>query len=99
MIMDLAVEIGRSLNNTVSGALQAVGDIRYQLIVNQLSCWIISVGGSYLFGIVLGFSLYGVWAAFAMDELTRGLLMLRRWRSGKWMEGAEMRRKVIAGDS
>ena len=36
-ILDLAVEIGRSLNNTIAGALQATGDVTYQLIVNQLS--------------------------------------------------------------
>ena len=98
ILLDLAVEIGRSLNNTVAGALQATGDVTYQLIVNQLSGWIVSVGGSYLFGIVFGWGLYGVWAAFALDEMTRGLILLRRWRSGKWMAGAEARRKKIAED-
>ena len=97
-ILDLAVEIGRSLNNTVAGALQATGDVTYQLIVNQLSGWIVSVGGSYLFGIVLGWGLYGVWTAFALDEMTRGLILLHRWRSEKWRPGAEARRKKIAGD-
>ena len=96
MILDLAVEIGRSLNNTVASALQATGDVTYQLIVNQLSGWIVSVGGSYLFGIVFGWGLYGVWAAFALDEMTRGLILLRRWHSGKWRAGAENRRKIIA---
>ena len=97
-ILDLAVEIGRSLNNTIAGALQATGDVTYQLIVNQLSGWLVSVGGSYLFGIVFGWGLYGVWAAFAMDEMTRGLILLHRWRSGKWRAGAEARRKMIAGN-
>jgi len=95
-ILDLAVEIGRSLNNTVAGALQATGDVTYQLIVNQLSGWIVSVGGAYLFGIVFGWGLYGVWIAFALDEMTRGLILLHRWRSGKWRAGAEARRKKIA---
>lgn len=94
--LDLAVEIGRSLNNTVAGALQATGDVTYQLVVNQLSGWIVSVGGAYLFGIVFGWGLYGVWVAFALDELTRGLILLRRWHSGKWRAGAESRRKRIA---
>ena len=97
-LLDLAVEIGRSLNNTIAGALQATGDVTYQLIVNQLSGWIVSVGGAYLFGIVLGWGLYGVWLAFALDEMTRGLILLHRWRSGKWRAGAEARRKMIAGN-
>ena len=94
--LDLAVEIGRSLNNTIAGALQATGDVKYQLIVNQLSGWIVSVGGAYLLGIVFHLNLYGVWIAFALDEMTRGLILLHRWRSGKWKEGAELRRKIIA---
>ena len=94
--MDLVVEIGRSLNNTVAGALQATGDVTYQLIVNQLSGWLISVAGSYLFGIVFGWGLYGVWLAFALDEMARGLILLIRWRSGKWQARAEIRRKMIA---
>lgn len=95
-IMDLVVEIGRSLNNTISWSLEAAGDVKYQLVVNQLSGWFVSVAGSYLFGILLGWGLYGVWIAFAIDELTRGIILDVRWRSGKWMKGAEARRRIIA---
>ena len=66
------------------------------MVVNQLSSWLISVGGSYVLGILCGWGLYGVWTAFALDELTRGLLLLRRWRSHRWVEGAETRRRIIA---
>ena len=96
--MDLLVEIGRSLNHTNAGALQAAGDVTYQMVVNQLSGWILSVGGSYVFGILLHMDLYGVWLAFALDELTRGLLLLRRWKSGRWEKDARIRRSRIAGN-
>ena len=95
-VIDFAVEIGRALNNTIAGALQAAGDVTYQLIVNQASGWLISVGFSYLFAIVFGWGLYGVWIAFALDELTRGLILLHRWKSQKWMAAAEERRKILA---
>ncbi|MBP3647103.1 MAG: MATE family efflux transporter [Clostridia bacterium] len=98
IMLDFAVEIGRALNNSISGALQATGDVNYQLVVNQSSAWIVSVGGSYLLGIVCGLGLYGVWIAFAADELFRGLVLLRRWRSGKWQPGAEERRKIISAE-
>ncbi|MEG0743117.1 MAG: MATE family efflux transporter, partial [Clostridia bacterium] len=98
MLIDVFVEIGRALNNTVSGSLQAAGDVTYQLIVNQASSWLISVGGAYLLGIVLGWGLYGVWIAFALDEIIRGTILLLRWRSGKWIQGAELRRHIIAND-
>jgi Na+-driven multidrug efflux pump len=95
-LIDFVVEIGRALNNSLAGALQAAGDVTYQLIVNQASAWIVSVGGAYLFGIALGWGLYGVWVGFALDEMTRGLILLHRWRSQKWIAVAEKRRNVIA---
>jgi len=98
IMIDFAVEIGRALNNSISGALHATGDVNYQLIVNQSSAWIVSVGGSYLLGIVCGWGLYGVWIAFAADELLRGLVLLRRWQSGKWQPGAERRRRIISAE-
>lgn len=96
LLIDFVVEIGRALNNSLSGALQAAGDVRYQLIVNQASGWLVSVAGSYLFGILIGWGLYGVWLSFALDEMTRGLLLLRRWRSQKWIAIAEKKRRIIA---
>ena len=98
IMIDFVVEIGRALNNSISGALQAAGDVNYQLVVNQGSGWLISVGGSYLLGIVFGWGLHGVWIAFAADELFRGLLLLRRWKSDKWVAGAMKRREIIARD-
>lgn len=98
IMIDFVVEIGRALNNSIAGALQATGDVKYQLIINQASGWIVSVGGAYLLGIVLDLGLYGVWAAFALDEMFRGLVLLRRWKSEKWLPGAEARRKIIATD-
>lgn len=97
--IDFAVEIGRALNNTLAGSLQATGDVKFQLAVNQASGWLIAVGGSYLLGIVLGWGLYGVWICFALDELTRGLILLHRWRSNSWVIDADRRRDMIAGVS
>ena len=96
VLIDVVVEIGRAMNNCLSGALQATGDVTFQLIVNQASGWIVAVGGSYLFGIVLGWELYGIWVAFALDEMTRGLILLHRWRSRKWEARARERIKTIA---
>ena len=95
-LIDFAVEIGRALNNTLAGSLQAAGDVTFQLVINQASGWLVSVAGSYLFAIVFGWGLYGVWIAFALDELTRGLILLYRWKSQKWMKAAEKRRQILA---
>ena len=95
-LIDFVVEIGRALNTSLAGSLSAVGDVRFQLVVNQSSGWLISVGCSYLLGIVFGLKLYGVWMAFALDECARGLILLYRWKSEKWVSGAERRKKTIA---
>jgi len=96
LVVDFLVEIGRALNNSLSGALQATGDVNFQLIVNQISSWTIAVGCSYLFGVVFGFGLVGIWFAFVLDEFVRGFILLFRWRSGRWRRLAEKKRKEIA---
>jgi len=35
-------------------------------------------------GIPLGLGLVGMWIGFALDENIRGVILLRRWRSGRW---------------
>jgi Na+-driven multidrug efflux pump len=39
---------------------------------------------SYILGVKLELGLLGCWIAFAMDELFRGTLFYKRWRSRKW---------------
>lgn len=97
--IDFFVEIGRALNHCLSGALQAAGDVTFQLIVNQASAWIIAVGGAYLFAIVFDMGLYGIWIAFACDELIRGTILLWRWKSNGWLSGAKAKRDIIAKNS
>ena len=94
--LDFPVEIGRALNHSTAGALQAAGDMKFQLCINQGSAWVIAVGGSYLLGIVCHLGLYGVWIAFACDELFRGCSLFLRWKSDRWMSGAQKKRSIIA---
>ena len=46
----------------------------------------VAVGVSYFIGIPLGYGLVGMWIGFALDENIRGVILLRRWRSGKWKD-------------
>ena len=38
----------------------------------------------YILAVKCGMGLYGLWIAFAADECFRGVLMVYRWKSGKW---------------
>ncbi len=81
--IDIAVEIGRGMNHLGQFGLNATGDTVYTTVVSIVSCWVCSVFMSYLF-IKLGWDLYGIWCAFAIDELFRGILYYVRWRKGGW---------------
>lgn len=56
----------------------------YPFVVGVIFQWSIAVGLSYVIGIPLGYGLVGMWVGFALDENIRGVILMRRWRSGKW---------------
>ncbi len=83
-IVDWFLEIGRTSNIFAVGTLRATGDAIYPVIVGIIFQWTIAVGLSYFIGIPLGYGLVGMWIGFALDENIRGIVLMRRWRSGKW---------------
>ena len=83
-IVDWFLEIGRTSNIFAGNTLRATGDTIYPFIVGVIFQWSIAVGLSYVIGIPLGFGLIGMWVGFALDENIRGVILVRRWRSGKW---------------
>lgn len=82
--IEVMLENGRALNFFGVNALRSAGDIYYPVIVGIIVMWAIQVVGSYFFGITMGWGLIAMWAVFALDENTRGLIFLHRWNSMKW---------------
>lgn len=83
-VIDWFLEIGRTSNIFATSTLRATGDAYYPLMIAIIFNWTIAVGLSYVVGIPLGYGLIGMWVAFALDENIRGVILMRRWRSGKW---------------
>jgi len=83
-VVDWFLEIGRTSNIFATSTLRATGDAFYPLLIAVIFNWTIAVGLSYLVGIPLGYGLIGMWICFALDENIRGVILMRRWRSGKW---------------
>jgi Na+-driven multidrug efflux pump len=83
-VVDWFLEIGRTSNIFATSTLRATGDAYYPLMIAIIFNWTVAVGLSYVIGIPLGFGLIGMWIAFALDENIRGVILMRRWRSGKW---------------
>ncbi|MGX8694894.1 MAG: MATE family efflux transporter [Prevotella sp.] len=84
LVVDWVLEIGRTSNIFAGSTLRATGDTVYPFVVGVIFQWSIAVGLSYVIGIPLGYGLVGMWVGFALDENVRGVILLRRWRSGKW---------------
>lgn len=84
MLINIAIEFGRTTNLVLIASLRGAGDVYFPTGCAIFSMWAISVAGSYLLAVVFGMGIYGLWVAIAVDECLRGLMMIWRWRSGKW---------------
>lgn len=91
LLIEIFLEIGRSVNIIMVQCLQAAGDIRTPMFVGIFGMWLCAVNLAYILGIHLGWGLVGIWIAMAIDECVRALIFVWRWRSGKWKN-----RKLIA---
>ena len=84
LFVDNILEVGRTANIFAGSTLRATGDTVYPFVIGVIFQWSVAVGVSYVIGIPLGFGLVGMWVGFALDENIRGVILVRRWRSGKW---------------
>ncbi len=84
IIMNIFLEIGRTANLVIIACLRGSGDVFYPTGCAIFSMWIISALGSYILAVVFGMGIYGLWIAFAADEIFRGTMMIIRWSNNKW---------------
>ena len=86
LVIDVFLEAGRTANIFAGSTLRATGDTVYPFVVGVIFQWSIAVGLSYVIGIPLGYGLVGMWVGFALDENVRGIILVRRWQSGRWRD-------------
>jgi len=82
--IEIFLELGRAVNLVLVRSMQAAGDTQYPVYVGILSMWGIATLLSYVFGIVLGWGLPGIWIAMALDECVRAIIFLVRFKRGGW---------------
>ncbi|MCR5536948.1 MAG: MATE family efflux transporter [Succinivibrio sp.] len=83
--LTLFMEPGRILNIIIINSLRAVGDTKFPVVMAILSMWGVSVTIGTFLSVFMGMGLLGVWIGFCLDEWTRGISMLIRWRSKAWV--------------
>ena len=86
IIINVVLEAGRCTNLIVINSLRGAGDVYFPTASAIFSMWVLSTFGSYLFVVVFGWGIYGMWIALAADECFRGILMVCRWKGGKWRQ-------------
>lgn len=84
LFVNAFLEPGRTFNVVIINSLRAAGDVRFPVYVGICSMWTIGVGLSYILSVKLGLGMPGMWAALALDEWVRGIIMYFRWKSRKW---------------
>ena len=84
LVLSILLETGRTINITVINSLRAAGDARYPVKIGFISMICISLSLGYVFVFVMDLGLVGVWLAISIDEWTRAILVLFRWKSRKW---------------
>ncbi|MHC1719144.1 MAG: MATE family efflux transporter [Clostridiaceae bacterium] len=75
-----------AMTQIFTSALQGAGDTKFPMYATLIGIWFGRVGLGYLFGVILGFGLFGVWIGYALDLTIRGLLLFMRFLNGKWQE-------------
>ena len=62
----------------IPASLRAAGDVKFTMAIAVISMWAFRVVTGYIFGIVLGLGVLGIWMGMYVDWLVRSLLFL--WR-------------------
>ena len=86
LAIDIALEIGRVTNLVYGQALKTSGDAVFPVMLGAVFMFLCAVGGTYLFGIRMGWMAVGAYIGLASDECCRAIGMMIRWKSGKWKE-------------
>jgi Na+-driven multidrug efflux pump len=72
-----------------SGALRGAGDTRWPLIAALTGMVTARIGLSFVFVLILNLGLEGAWLAALADQSIRALVIMKRYRTGKW-QGMEV---------
>ncbi len=84
LVVDIVLEIGRMSNLVFGFALKTSGDAVYPMVIAVVFAFLCAAGGTWLFGVKLGWLAVGAYVGMALDECVRAVFMYLRWRSGRW---------------
>lgn len=83
---------GQAFGMVLAGSLRGSGDTSYPMFTTGAAMWFVRLPVAYLFGIILGFGLGGVYLGWVIDTIVLAGLNWARYRTGRWQQ----RRVAIA---
>jgi len=83
MLMGFA-QIPLEMGGVINGVLRGAGDTKWVMYIQAIGMWLLRIPLSYILGIQLGFGIMGVWWAMTIDLFVRFILVVWRYRLGKW---------------
>lgn len=93
LVVDIFLEIGRSANLVYGCALKTSGDAVFPMTIGIIFMFLCASGGTWLFGVKLGWLAVGAYVGMALDECVRAVFMYGRWRSGRWQNQSLVTKK------
>ena len=84
LFIEIFLEIGRAVNIVMTKCLIAVGDAVTPTVVGVSFQWGVAFVGAWVFGIIFGWGLEGVWVAMAIDECLIGLIFAVHFKKERW---------------
>ena len=84
LAVDIVLEVGRVSNLVFGNALKISGDAVFPMVIAVVFAFLCAAGGTWFFGIRLGWLAVGAYIAMALDECVRAVCMFARWQSGVW---------------
>ena len=79
-----AIQVFFALNMVVRQGLRGVGDTRWTLLITTVSSYGVRLPMAYLFGVVMGLGLPGIWLGLCGEIVVRGMLFTARFLNGGW---------------
>ncbi len=76
----------RSYNSVaVVGVLRGGGDVRRASLIDLTPLWLIAIPAAAVTGLILKTGIFSVYLAISLENIVKPLLILHRFRSGKWI--------------
>lgn len=69
----------------ISGILRAGGDTRFAMIAESLCVWLVAVPLAFIGALVLHLPIHLAVLLTRVENMVKGLILLHRYHSGKWM--------------